>query len=370
VSVGSTPSGALRARARPAEIASVLAVPALFGALETAQLLARTAGAPDAPGLGEALVYTIPRWLLYAPLAFAVGEIVRRVPLGSRPTSRAVAIHSGAALAFAVLHLAACVIVYGFLLDGAPNRVSVRFSYLLTMDLAADLLAYAAVASLWSASHHARASRERHDSAARYRASFERARLDALRAQLQPHFLFNSLNAIHVLAKRGDASSAAAMTASLAELLRSTLDESLSHEIPLGRELKILESYLDVQRARFGDRVRILVDAEFQAAGALLPALALQPLVENAFEHGISTGPGPCTIRITARRLGDSLRVEIEDEGPGFPARAKEGVGLANTRERLRLLYGDGAALETGHSATGGGLVTLVVPFLGTEGSA
>lgn len=348
------------------EIAAILSIPALFGLLESLQLLARTAGSAGALSPGQAFVQTIPRWLLYAPLALGLRAVVRKYPLGHRAEFPSLAVHVAAAALFAVLHLAACVIVYGFLLDGAPNHVSFRLTRLVTVYFAADLLAYAAIAYLWSASIHAEESRSRGVAAIRYRASFERARLDALRSQLQPHFLFNALNAAHVLARRGDSSTVASMLGSLAELLRGTFDEALPHEIPFSRELALLDRYLEIQRIRFGDRVRVVRNISPETLETRVPALVLQPIVENAFEHGVSAHARPSTICISASNVHGELRIEVRDDGPGFRAGgvtpARKGVGLANIRERLRILYGLRATLETGDLAEGGASVVLVIP--------
>lgn len=189
------------------------------------------------------------------------------------------------------------------------------------------------------------------DSALRFRdryaaleSELNRSKLDALRSQLRPHFLFNTLNAISGLVPQGD--KAHQMLLRLSSLLRRSLDED-SHEVPLKTELAFLEDYLDIQRVRFGDDLAIDVDMEPKALTARVPVFLLQPLLENAIEYGESDD-GRTTIRLSARREEDQLIIRVEDDGPGVASSSllREGVGLRNSRARLHHLYGSRAAFE------------------------
>jgi two-component system LytT family sensor kinase len=186
------------------------------------------------------------------------------------------------------------------------------------------------------------------------------ARLEALRLQVHPHFLFNTLNAISAFVE-ADPERARRMISRLGDLLRRTLDSGTAAELPLGRELDLLGPYLEIQRIRFGDRLSIEVDVTEGTAAALIPALMLQPLVENAVEHGVSRTSNGGRVRLSAERAGDRLRLEIADNGPG-PTKNGDGIGLANTRARLAGLYGTAGRLEL-KGAANGTVVTIELPF-------
>jgi two-component system LytT family sensor kinase len=186
-----------------------------------------------------------------------------------------------------------------------------------------------------------------------------------LRMELNPHFLYNALNAIAGLVRRQDGARAVEMLARLGTLLRLTLERDSGHEVTLGRELELLDLYLDIERTRFSDRLRVDLDVPAAMLEALVPAFVLQPLVENAIRHGIAPVPEPGWVRIAASAHGGTLAIEIADTGPGVPAEASrsQGVGLRNTRARLAQLYGGSAGLRLERGAAGGTIATLWLPF-------
>ncbi len=190
-------------------------------------------------------------------------------------------------------------------------------------------------------------------------------KLEALRLQLQPHFLFNTLNAITAYIG-AEPDTARRMVLRLGDLLRSTLDVGTAQQVPLERELQLLAPYLEIQRTRFGDRLRIDIDVEPRARDSRVPPLLLQPIVENAIEHGITRRAGDGMIRLSARVNDGRLRLEIIDDGPG-PAGGNDGVGLANTRERLARLYGTEQRFELASAGASGTRVTIDLPSR-TEG--
>jgi two-component system, LytTR family, sensor kinase len=187
------------------------------------------------------------------------------------------------------------------------------------------------------------------------------ARLESLRLQLHPHFLFNTLNAISAFVA-GEPERAQRMIARLGELLRRTLNGGAAAELPLSQELELLAPYLDIQRIRFGERLRFEVEIGDTIAQALIPTLILQPLIENAVEHGVKRTADGALVRLSAQRSGDRLRMEISDNGPG-PGPQGDGIGLANTRARLAGLYGRAHRLEIGPMETGGTRVTIELPY-------
>jgi signal transduction histidine kinase len=196
--------------------------------------------------------------------------------------------------------------------------------------------------------------------------SAQAARLRALQSQLQPHFLFNTLNSISGLILDGRSSIAVSMIGQLGELLRLSLQTSDTPQIPLEKELYLVRCYLAIEKTRFGDRLQYRFDIPPGAASAMVPTLLLQPLVENAVHHGIMPLAGGGTISIVARIDGESLRLRVEDDGRGAgvsPARPS-GIGLANSIKRLDELFGERAKLEFGPGSGGGVAVDITLPLV------
>lgn len=193
------------------------------------------------------------------------------------------------------------------------------------------------------------------------------ARLDALRMQLNPHFLFNTLNAISALVER-DPAGVRRMIARLSELLRLTMDTEAEHEVTLAEELDFLRRYVDIMEVRFQGRLRIAIDAAPETQQAFVPRLILQPIVENALEHGAARAAGEGVVGIVARRDGNDLVIRVSDNGPGVDEKAATGVGVANTRARLAELYGDAASFALTSRTEGGALAEMVLPFRRTRG--
>jgi two-component system, LytTR family, sensor kinase len=192
------------------------------------------------------------------------------------------------------------------------------------------------------------------------------ARLGALKAQLQPHFLFNTLNAIVVLVRQQKGRQAEETLARFSDLLRAVLADMDVQEVTLARELEYLKLYLSIEQLRFSDRLRVDIEVDSELLDAAVPHMALQPIVENSIRHGVGQRTTPGVISIRAERIGDTLHVRVQDDGPGFDAPGAEGglkLGLANTRARLKQLYGEGSELRTESGPAGGALVTMILPF-------
>ncbi|MCU1347802.1 MAG: histidine kinase internal region [Acidobacteria bacterium] len=198
--------------------------------------------------------------------------------------------------------------------------------------------------------------------AATLQAQLADARLDALRMQLNPHFLFNTLHAVSALVER-DPSGVRKMIARLSELLRQTMERDAPNEVPLRDELALLRRYIEIMEIRFQGRLRVAMDLDEALLDALVPNLVLQPIVENALEHGAARAEGEGRIAIAAKREGDRLLLTVLDNGPGVSAGAPSGVGLANTRARLEQLYSDEASLTLTSAPDGGALATIALPF-------
>jgi signal transduction histidine kinase len=192
-----------------------------------------------------------------------------------------------------------------------------------------------------------------------------RARLQALRYQLNPHFLFNTLNAVSTLIVERENDDAERMVARLSDFLRLTLECDSDVEVPMADELDFARRYLDIEQIRFGDRLTVHEDVEPAALSARVPPLLLQPLVENAVQHGIMPREDGGTLRIEARHVADRLLLRVVDDGPGPPSDAdtKGGVGLSNTKARLESLYGDAHRFALQRADGGGCVVRVELPF-------
>jgi two-component sensor histidine kinase len=225
---------------------------------------------------------------------------------------------------------------------------------------------YWVIVSVVHALTYYRRSQERERKALELSASLAQARLQALRLQLQPHFLFNTLNAIAALVHK-DPRAADDMIGNLSELLRQSLDSSDVQEVPLRKELEFLDCYLEIERMRLGDRLRVEKDIAPDALDAQVPVMILQPLVENAIRHGIEPARAPGVVTIRAERKDELLLLTVRDNGVGATGatagNGRAGIGLANTRARLQELYATRAELVMEPATEGGVSVSLRLPF-------
>jgi sensor histidine kinase YesM len=189
------------------------------------------------------------------------------------------------------------------------------------------------------------------------------AQLKALQMQLEPHFLFNTLNAITTLVELGRQHQAAEMLGHLNLILKRTLERSTPEKVPLAQELEIIENYLAIEQVRFVDRLRVDIKIDPGALHSLVPCFLLQPIVENAIRHGIANSEGEGTIVAAARRDGDRLQIIVRNSGPGSSTPRGNGIGLRNTRERLAYFYPERHLLHAGPLLSGGFEVTIDVPY-------
>ena len=195
------------------------------------------------------------------------------------------------------------------------------------------------------------------------------AQLQALKMQLHPHFLFNTLHSISALV-HSDPNTADRMIARLGDFLRLTLENSGAQEVSLEKEIEFLKCYLEIERIRFRDRLTTSLDIEPRSLDTPVPNLILQPIVENALRHGVSQRTTPGHVEISAKRYDGSLRIQVRDNGPGLATisnpngRQREGLGLSNTRARLAQLYGEAHGFEISNAPEGGLVVTLEIPVV------
>ncbi len=276
----------------------------------------------------------------------------------------------GLVIAFAVSSVLATFRVR--LLPPPPGARLSRTSNILRGEFVGDLIVYFAVLGAGLARNYFLQSQARLEETrllqaqtAQLHAQLAEAQLTVLRAQLNPHFLFNTLNAISSLVER-DPRGVRRMIARLSELLRHTLEQTSEQEITLERESDLLRRYLDIMEVRFQGRLEIVLEIDDDVRDALVPNFVLQPLVENAFKHGVESTEGAARIAIRASRSGNDVILSVRDNGPGVVVAAPSsggGVGLRNTTERLERLYGARQRLTLRPAEAGGTVAEVVLPY-------
>lgn len=311
-------------------------------------------------------------WFVFTPLVLWLG---RKFPPDRKPYWRAVLFHLAISLVFPLVDLALeSVILRGLhVFPDIMSSFAATLFFLLVIGYHQSILTYWSILGAQCTYGWYRRYEERRQEALRLElrsSQLERqlaeAHLSALKMQLHPHFLFNTLNTIMVLVRQQKGREAEEMLARLSDLLRCVLDDVQAQEVPLSRELEYLQLYLSIEQVRFQDRLRVDIAADPEVLDAALPHMALQPIVENAIRHGIGRSSTAGQIGITACRVNESVEIKIRDDGPGLAAAngtTGGGIGLANTRARLRELYGDAASLKVENAERGGVVATMVLPF-------
>jgi signal transduction histidine kinase len=299
-------------------------------------------------------------WLLLAFLTPGVFFLARRYPLVQGSIARRVPLHLGAAMLLCAAWAGGGVLLSVALFGSTPYDAG-AFNWFLT-TIPFGTAAYFSLLGVEHAIFYFVQARDRETQAARLEAQLADARLGALRMQLQPHFLFNSLNAITVIVRDKDTATATRMLEQLGEMLRRVMRADRPQEVTVAEELDFVRQYLGIEQVRFSDRLRPVFDVAPGVQTAAVPEFLLQPLVENALRHGLAKRIEATLLRIEARREGDELVLAVIDDGPGL-AEAGEGVGLGTTRERLATLYGPRARLELVSLPEGGARVTVRLPY-------
>lgn len=342
-------------RPRPQRVLAIALLLAAIPALVLTVGYMASGASPVSAFLVEGLPLFV--WAFLTPLIFGLAQ---RFPVDRPPRGRAWLVHVAAGLAAGLL-LGCLTALLGQFVELPAERRGESPSPLtaILVWIPGGLIMYGAIASIGFAVDYLARMREREQAAVQLKRMLVESRLGALRMQLQPHFLFNALNTVAMLVREGSGPEAVRVIARLAELLRQVLDEEAEQEVALGRELDLVGRYLEIEQARFGDRLRVEVEADARARAVAVPHLLLQPIVENAVRHGISRRADASRIDIRARRENGRLTIEVTDDGPGLPAgwslEGADGIGLRNTRERLLYLYGGDAELRL-TAADGGGV--------------
>ena len=309
----------------------------------------------------------------FTPLILWLG---RRWPVGERYRWRRIVLHFGASVAFWLVSTALEVpVLAGIGMWPAirgPASFAREYWMLLPYDLQGAIVRYWAVIGLQALFRSNREARRREREALELKIHSSQlaeqltsSQLSALKMQLHPHFLFNTLGAIMVLVRRQRGAEAETMLSRLSDLLRHTLDDVEAQEVPLWRELDFLRLYLSIEQVRFEDRLRVRIDAGTELADALVPHMVLQPIVENAVRHGLGQSEDPVLIHVSVSRENGHLALTVTDDGPGCPTPVLEekGIGLTNTRTRLERLYGDEATLSAANRIPRGVQVTMTLPY-------
>jgi signal transduction histidine kinase len=328
-------------------------VPATLSALD-AYVQSRLAGQRRVPWPN--VIFSSSEWLFLAALTPIVIQLARRVPLRRDRIGRVVVVHVVGALLLCI-GWATLGIACGWLLRTYPWQGHFGRDYLswiMTSVPWSVVMYFAFLGCVYAFTYFAEA-REREAQQARLSAQLAEARLGALRMQLNPHFLFNSLNALAVLVRDQRTRDASRMLELLGAVLRQVLQGEKRQEVPLSEELRFVERYLAIEQVRFSDRLQLRWSVDSSLDDALVPEFILQPLVENAVRHGIAKRSEAGTIEVGAVADGGQLVLSVRDDGPGYREEQKDaGVGLANVRARLETLFGSAASLELRRGESGG----------------
>jgi two-component system, LytTR family, sensor kinase len=305
---------------------------------------------------------------LTAALTPAVLWLGRRWPIERRTWRTRVPLHLAFSIVFSAVELAMeteAFIQLGLLDSVLKHSFLIGFPVLLVAGFHENIITYWAVLGIQSGFRYYRRFQERELHASELKSQLVKAQLSALKMQLQPHFLFNTLNAIMVLVRQQRGPQAEEMLARLSDLLRCVLEDVEEQQIPLRRELEYVRLYLSIEQVRFQDRLTIEISADSDVLEAAVPHMGLQPIVENAVRHGVGRVAASGAIRISARCTGQTLTIQVADDGPGLGAAAVAeglGIGLANTRARLHQLYGDAATLKV-EDGERGVVATMTMPY-------
>jgi two-component system, LytTR family, sensor kinase len=310
-------------------------------------------------------------WYSWGFLTLPILSLGRRFPCEGPKWLKGLLVHLSSAIVLAAIHIAAStalkMIVRPFDLWSDTNPFLVQYQAELRNFFLFDFFVYWAILGVGYAFDYRERYRDRESLASQLKAQLAEAQLESLKMQLHPHFLFNTLHTISGLVRTNERQPAVKMISGLSDLLRRALDSASEQEVTLKEELKFTELYLDIQQVRFSDRLTVRMEIAPETLDARVPNLLLQPLVENAVRHGISLSDSAGIITISAYSNDGLLHLKICDNGPGLQSswrmEKSEGIGLANTRERLKHLYGGEHQFDLRNSAEGGLTVAIAIPF-------
>jgi signal transduction histidine kinase len=309
----------------------------------------------------QAFLGSAPVWLVGAALTPAAGWAANRLRHERIGWPLRIALHLLGCALFILVWTG--VLAQARVIGGDVNDLATEMRVFLTSSLVYQFAFYWGIVATTHAWAYFGEARSRAIAAADLRTKLSEAKLEVLRRQLDPHFLFNSLNTVSALALAGQGDRAAETVGLLSDLLRSSIHEHAAAEVPLDQELEFVRRYLAIQQIRFGDQLETIWSVDTEVRQAVVPSLLLQPLVENAVIHGVIPRQRPRTIWLRCGRLGNRLCLDVEDNGPGVCLENPEGLGLANLRARLTNSYPGNYRLECRNRATGGAMVHVDIPF-------
>jgi two-component system, LytTR family, sensor kinase len=346
------------ARIAPWKIIALWTVPAILSTTETV-LFSGRAGQPIA--VWRAFVGEAPQWYGWAILMLPIATLAARYPLLRPVRAAAIGVHAVASIiAGLALALADALVNAWVRPSPAPLVSSVRDWFI--GGLPATTFVYFAIVVATYARKNTAELRRREREALVLEAQLREAQLDALRMQLQPHFLFNSLNAIMALVRDHDTSRAIHALSLLSDVLRATVNAGDAHETTLAAEVDFVTRYLGIEQVRFDERLRVRIDIADDLRDAKVPVFILQPFVENSLKHGVLQGRGANEIAISSHADATMLTLEVRDDGRGLSGAGTNGagVGISNARRRLERMYGPRAALEVANAASSAGVVVRI----------
>jgi len=345
-------------RIAPWKLAAVWTIPAILSTMETV-IFARAAGRPIAAW--RAFIGEAPQWYGWALLTPAIIGLAERYPLRRPMRVASILVHAVASVA-AGLVLAAGDATVNAWVRPSPQGLAVTTRNWFVGGLPATTMVYFAIVIATYAWRDGMRLRVREREAVALEAQLREAQLGALRMQLQPHFLFNSLNAVMALVRDQDTERAIRALSLLSDVLRTTVNAGDSHETTLAAELDFVTRYLGIEQVRFTERLRVTIDVADDLRDAQVPVFILQPFVENALKHGILRGRGANEITIASHADATTLTLEVRDDGEGLPANATNGtgVGISNARRRLERMYGPRAELTVSNASAAPGVVVNI----------
>ncbi|MBI1808158.1 MAG: histidine kinase [Ignavibacteria bacterium] len=337
----------------------------VFGLFMAWQIHYQTARAGNPITWGNALLSEMTYAFLWAALTPLILRLAWKFPLDTPPWIINGSFHLLTSIGIAIAHKASYHAVVMFVESTPENPFSLeRLFRAMWTYLDYGILLYWMLVLLQHAYEYFRRNREIELEKSRLEAQLALAQLSAIKMQLHPHFLFNTLNAISVLIQK-DPIAARTMIIRLAELLRFTLENAGTQEVQLKQELDFLDRYLQIERTRFEDRLTLRQEIDPETLNAYVPSLILQPIVENAMRHGVSKQRGAAVLEIRSSKLNGVLQLQVQDNGPGFDEfnGIDEGIGLSNTRARLQQLYGAEQNFDLRNCEHGGVIATITIPF-------
>ena len=365
------PAGSRRAWAL-----GVVAVWLVLSLISASQRYADNLQTPSPVGFSVFLFWSLGIWSYWALATPLIFNLAERIPLSKGRLGFSTLAHFALSLLFGLSHIALFALLgmlFGRSSSGATTTFIAEFGRGVRVFLYLELVFYWAILGAGIARDSYRKYRERETRARELETQLGLARLQALRMQIQPHFLFNALNTVAMLVRNGESGRAVEMVAGIGELLRSSLSDDSGQEVPLAAELGFVRRYLSIEEFRFPDRLRVEVDVPEELLSAEVPNLILQPLVENAIRHGVAKRTSSGLIRIAARRSNGWLELSVEDDGPGLPLgfepEAGRGIGLTNVCSRMEQLYGSRQGFVIQNLVPEGAAARLRIPLHRKGGS-